>query len=64
MAKSKRSYWEYLKSDIFSMVCINTIALIIGGIALIDGLYIVTAFMALVLSVYFGAGYIDWRKRG
>ena len=62
--ESKRSFWQYLKSDLFSFIGIMSLALLIGGGAYYDGIWPITYFMGGVVLTYFIGSYLDWKKNG
>lgn len=64
LTSTKRSFWGYIKSDLWVYISVFTIACLIGITSYIEGSLFMTGFMLFTLATLMLASFIDWKRRG
>lgn len=62
--REKRSFWEYIKSDILSFSIITIFSITMAIISYFENVMFMTYFMSFVFATTWIASLIDWKRRG
>jgi len=62
--RKRRTFWQYIKSDILNISIITVFTLAMAIISYIENVMFMTYFMSFVFVVLWIASFIDWKTKG
>ena len=62
--RERRTFWEYIKSDILNVTIITVFTLAMAIISYYENVMFMTYFMSFVFALLWVASFIDWKRKG